>query len=398
MLTGPDAIEITESRYASSEQASSLRWSLLSSPSDWCEPHIQHFWQHRLAQSDPISAVYRSPAWLNHLYANDDAIPLHLAVLRDGSGGVYGVAPLGIREVPLEHRAVIRALAGNKIRVVDILGGQPLIADMPTVYDSLLASLADSFPSCDGIQLADIPCEGPLLRHIRESAVVRRRFLVCVHSHLAPYQTLPLPASHSEYLAQFPQKKQYNLRRQARLLRELGKGKLELRRWESAGDVPELLNRLRVLAGRAKADGWGETAGKRYADLAVRELLRCYTLECGNEPVAALVGFQYGATYSVDRTLYDPALARLSPGGTMVHLAIADLLKHRPVRLIDYGYGRLSHDQQPRRTSRNYTKVLLLRRSWPNRLRWAGFCALRTPLQLLNGQLRRLLRRGSPTP
>jgi CelD/BcsL family acetyltransferase involved in cellulose biosynthesis len=183
------------------------------------------------------------------------------------------------------------------------------------------------------------------------------------------------------------------LRRQERLLKERGGGKLELRRWEAAGDVPELLRQLAVLADRAKHDGddWHLSAGRRYADLATRSLLRCYTLVCGEEPAAALVGYQYGAAYSVDITLFDPALARFSPGTTMVHLAIADLLNHRPVRLIDFGYGKPSHDQQPRRVPRNYTKVVLLRRTLPNRLRWAGFRAFRAPIRLLEGRLRRVM-------
>ena len=49
-----------------------------------------------------------------------------------------------------------------------------------------------------------------------------------------------MPASYVEYLAQFSTKKQYNLRRQERVLRERGAGKLELRRWEVPEDVPNL--------------------------------------------------------------------------------------------------------------------------------------------------------------
>jgi CelD/BcsL family acetyltransferase involved in cellulose biosynthesis len=323
------------------------------------------------------------------------ALLSRVAVLRTGGGEIDGVVPMGVRRVPIESYAAGRMVTAAHLRVVDLLGGQPLVADDPVVYDAVLAAAMDAFPRCQGIRLADIPFGGPFFQHLTESPDVRRRFLVCVLDGLAPYQTLPLPQTFDEYLARFSRKKRYNLRRQERLLREQGNGTLELRRWDSPDEVPSLLNQLAELSegpGHESAC-WSNFVLGRYTDLAARGILRCYTLVCGEKPAAAMVGYQYGDTFTVDVTLYDHSVARLSPGSTMTHLAIEDLLAHRPVRLVDFGYGQPSHEQQPPRVPRSYGKVFLLRRTLSNRLLWAMVCALRTSVRPMASRFRRIFSR-----
>jgi CelD/BcsL family acetyltransferase involved in cellulose biosynthesis len=369
--------------------------TLLSSPEQWHEPEIQEAWERLLAAGDPLGAVYRSPGWFDHMNAPDAVPRSRLAVLRGPGGRIDGIVPLEERRVPIELYAGGRALTAAHVRVVDVLGGQPLVADDPVVYDALLSAATEAFPDCRGIRLADIPSDGPLFKHLTESAAVRERFLVCVFDGLAPYQTLPLPATFADYLAHFPRKKRYNLKRQERLLREHGNGQLELRRWDSPDDVPGLLKHLAALGGGARHDAaaWGGGTPSWFTDLAARNILRCYTLVCGEKPAAAMVGFQCGATYTIDTTLYDRRLARLSPGSTMTHLALEDLLTHRPVRLVDFGYGNPSHNQQPPRVPRSFAKVFLLRPTLPNRVRWAAIRAARATMRLVGGRFRRVFER-----
>jgi CelD/BcsL family acetyltransferase involved in cellulose biosynthesis len=366
---------------------------LLSSP-HWDDPDIRLAWERLAASNDPVRAIFRSPGWFDLLTAAEPKSPFRVAVVHDDQGAVAGVAPLAIRPVPLKFRIGGRSLGSFQVRVVDLLGGRPSVPENAAAYDCLFDALAEAALSQDGIRLADIPADGPLLQYLRSSLAIRRRFSVCLVDGFAPYQTLPLPANFDEYLAQFPRKKRYNLRRQERLLRECGIGRLKLQRWEAAEAVEPLMHQLTWLTERAKPKGAGshpEAAGW-YAEMASRGLLRCYTLVCGQSPVAALVGFQYGETYTVDISLYDPALARLSPGTTMTHLAVADLLSHRPVRLIDFGYGNPSHEQQPPRVQQRYVTVLLLHRTLRNRIRWAGYRVLQGSVQLGAAQVRHLRR------
>ncbi|MFL5341306.1 MAG: GNAT family N-acetyltransferase, partial [Gemmataceae bacterium] len=370
-----------------SQVIQSSRCVSMISGEQWPESEVYRAWEDLAADSDPLGAVYRCPAWFDHIIATATDLPLHVAVVRDGADGVRGVAPLSIRRIPIELHAAGVSVAAAWIRVVDLFGGQPLVAEDPAVYDCLLSVLKEAFPKCDGIRLADIPSGGPLFQHLLHAPTVRSNFLVHVIDGLAPYQTLPLPESFAKYMSRFSRKKRYNLKRQERLLRDAGGGRLELRRWETLDDVPTFRERLAELRRRTKHAGPYEcqAAGSHHGDLAARGLLRCYTLTCGEVSVAALIGYQYGTTYTVDTTLYDSAFARFSPGTTMMHLAIQDLLSHRPVNLIDFGYGKPTHDQQPPRVSRKYSKVLLLKKTLHSRVICAGTSAFHSSVRLVEG-------------
>jgi hypothetical protein len=368
-----------------------LSFQVLSSPADWNAHDVRSAWDRMHSSSDPIGAVYRSPAWFNHMNVVSPAMPRHVAVVRDQAGAIHGVAGLGVRRVSLPLRAGGLNWLSIRPRIVDLFGGQPLLDDDADCYDCLFSGLDKHFPDCDGIRLADIPIGGSLFQYLHESAAIQHRFLVCDLGGMAPYHTLPLPTSYAQYQARFTRKKRYNLRRQERLLRDHGSGRLELRRWERPQDVANLLRQLALLTDRGKSNRAysREDAEGLYGDLACRGLLRCYTLVCGEQPVAAWTGCQYGDVYAVDNTLFDKSLARLSPGATMSHLAAADLVDHRPVRLIDFGYG-MPRNEHAHRIAQNYAKVVLLRKTWTNCVRWASLRMLMKPIRLVENQIRRL--------
>lgn len=252
----------------------------LSSPADCHAPKIRLAWDQMLSGSDPIGAVYRSPAWYDHMNTGDPKPPCYLAVLLDQADEIRGIAALGIRRVPVPVTAAGRTLLTPHLRVVDIFGGQPLLAGDAESYDCLFSALAEQFPDCDGVRLAEIPVGGALSRYLDNSSVIRQRFLLCDSRGLAPYQALPLPKTYAQYLAHFARKRRYNLRRQERLLRQHGSGTLELKRWESPDDVGGLLRQLALLSDRAgPADVCGHRDARHpYAEVACRGLLRCYTL------------------------------------------------------------------------------------------------------------------------
>jgi hypothetical protein len=209
---------------------------------------------------------------------------------------------------------------------------------------------------------------------------------------VGPYHVLRLPPTFEEYLARYPAKKRYNLRRQARLLREQGEGRLDLHRIESPDRVPFLLEAeawMRPLPSRARVPGAGLAGGtwrpEEVLDLAGRGLLRGYVLMCGDDPVGVIKGVQYGRTYSVMDTVYREDHAALSPGTTALFLAIEDLLQNRPVETIDFGFGKPRQRLHPCNVTLEMVSVLLMKKTFPNRIRRRCHAAFWSALDLMKG-------------
>jgi hypothetical protein len=322
-----------------------------------------------------------------------------VAVTRDSAGRVGGVTPLRVGPSALNFRVGANTLGAVPLRKLWLAGGQPGLPPRAALHDALFHTLTSAFPDCDCIGLSPVAADDFLWDYLHTSDVIRRHFLVYAVDGVCPYHTLPLPASFEAYLGQYSAKKRYNLKRQVRLLREHGQGNLELRRATAPADVPALFEAAASLArkaGRARhsARCLGDSASERrhYTDLAARGLLRSYWLECGGRPVACALGLQYRETYTVEATRFDPELARLSPGTSLLHLMAEDLIRHGPVRLIDLGFGSPQHRQDSTNVVLPCAAVLLLRHSLGSVLLRAGHSAFR----FLVRSSRRLLKKGAP--
>jgi hypothetical protein len=108
----------------------------------------------------------------------------------------------------------------------------------------------------------------------------------------------------------------------------------------------------------------------RHCDIAERGLLRCYLLRAGDRPIACIHGKQHRAIYVVDYTFYHPDYEKFSPGTTALHLAIEDLLVHRPARSINLGYGVARHEFRSTGVRTGFDALWLVRKGWRIRLLW----------------------------
>lgn len=363
-------------------------WEFLTSAADWSRPEIRREWRSLAARGDDLRRIYRTSEWFDHVVATAPGDRVALAVARDAGGLIRGIAPIRMVRENLEFSVAGRTFGWYSLRNAHILGGLATVPEDRPLLDSLFAAVPRALPEHDAVRVSCVEVGSFLWQYLRSAPPVRDRYLLHVLKTVGPYHVLRLPATFEDYLARYPAKKRYNLRRQARLLREHGGGRLELHRIDAEGGVPFLFEaEALMIAGRPRAAGAGAVAAPRtwsreaVLDLAGRGLLRCYVLTSGDDPVGIIQGVQLGRIYSVMDTLYRTEHAALSPGATTLFLAVDDLLRHRPVETIDFGFGEPRQRHAPTVTL-DMASALLMRNTLGNRLLRRGHAAFWSSVQL----------------
>jgi Acetyltransferase (GNAT) domain len=190
--------------------------------------------------------------------------------------------------------------------------------------------------------------------------------------------TIPLPASWAEYDRRVSAKKRYNLKRQERLLRQHGNGSLELRCIRSRDEVRALVEDIQAIGGQSgparprrliRSFATPTVDESTLCSLADHGLLLCYVLRCGGRPCAAALGSIHGQRYCLESIPRDRRFDRFSPGATLLHLLIGNLIRQWSVRLIDLGFGEPSYKHASTNVTEPRGSVFLLRRAFSNRVR-----------------------------
>jgi CelD/BcsL family acetyltransferase involved in cellulose biosynthesis len=357
---------------------------------DWRSPELLKAWEQMVHGLDNHDALFQTPEFFEHLHVTKAAQNLSLLALRDRDGSVAGVIPLQMVRWPLTFGVRGYTVAEANRDAVVVLGSQPLIPSDPVLYDHLFTTIVDAFPGCDAIAMTSVPTDSFLWRHCHESRTVHDRFLVYIPDGKQSCHTIPLPETFQEYLGKLSQKKRYNLRKQVRRLREFGDGRLELSRIDAPGQVRVLTDALEVLRRNPDSGRAGNVPvidPDKFADLARRGMLLCYVLCCGQRPGAVAFGIRHEGIYRLYDFVYDKSLAALSPGSSMLFLMIEDLIRRR-ITLIDFGYGEPVYRHRSTNVLSERGTILLLRKTFANRLLRTAHETFRTAIILLKHLLR----------
>jgi hypothetical protein len=344
---------------------------------------IRGAWDLLLKSSPNSGNLERNPRFYDHLLETRREGSLAVATVRDDTGSIVGVAPLLLMRLILLLDVAGRVLGKTSLSGVRILGSQPLFAAAePVLYDRFFEALTREFPERGIIGMESVPTASPLWRFIQHSRLVRESFFVHIPDGIRTCHSIPLPATFEEYLGKFNAKKRYNLKRQMRMLREHGGGHLELHRMESRDQVPDFIADTSVILRACKLAGpwqpyWAPAVDVvECTSLADRGLWLCYVLTCGDRPIGAALGKIDEQRYYLNSLMHDPAFDRFSPGATLLHLLVEDLIRRRSVDLIDLGFGEPAYQHSSTNVTEPRATVFLLRRSFANQMRrWghAGF-------------------------
>ena len=377
-------------------------WSILVSAPETASIDLRQAWQGLLEASEDPFSLYQSPFWFDTVKEDPggEGAPHALAVRQDADHRLVGIVPLFVTR---ERRVfpLIRGYAYTtaKREVITLPSGQLLIPPGAEEFDAFFAALARRDTGWPTLKIENIPIPGPLHDYLHSSDLIAQRYFLHEVPGLDRVHTIRLPASYDEFLARYSAKKRYNLRRQLRLLQERTGNRLAMRRYDSVATVEELVASYEALAQNRQEEPEGEepllalkspggVAGL-LRRLARDGLLRAYVLEDGGRPISCLLAAQFGGTFVLRRTLHDPAYNALSPGAALLHMAIEDLIKDRPARVVNLGYGSREHDSHATHIPWDYVSYWLIPKTWRNRLFLSGYRALRRGAHSLKAVVRR---------
>jgi CelD/BcsL family acetyltransferase involved in cellulose biosynthesis len=350
-------------------------------------------WHALLRNCGNLYALYQSPEWFDHLRRTEGEGRLRLRVARAAAGRVAGVVPLQLGTYDLAYEVKGRTLYTCRLPAAHVLGSLPLLPPDAHLHDELFLSLGGEAAGCEAVYLHSVPTDSFLWGHLQHSVGLREHYFCYLPGGVRPFHALELPGTYEAYLEKFPSKKRYNLKRQERLLRQHGGGRLDLQRVACVEQVPAFVAAVAQVArnsGRADALALVEDEarfGGKLADLAQRGLLRSYLLRCGGRACAFVLGYQYRDTYHYANVAYDQALKDFSPGTALLCLLIEDLIGHRPPRRVNFGIGHAHYKQEFGNVHTEDASVLLLRRTTVNRLRRDSHAAFRGLVEWLKRRL-----------
>jgi len=183
-------------------------------------------------------------------------------------------------------------------------------------------------------------------------------------ANVARIDLISLPDTFEAFLAEYDSKKRYNFKRQLRVARESARGDLVLERIEHLDQVPGFLDDIAALGGGPGPD---PSMGETYPDLAHQGLPLGYVLKVGGRSIACAMGKEFGDTLLVDWTRDNRDFRDLSPGTTLLHLAIEDLIGQQRFSTIHLGHGSSKCEFRSTNTSAPFIGFWLIRETWATR-------------------------------
>ncbi len=353
-------------------------------------------WEAALDEAENMNLVYGSADWCEHTLRTDSKRASHVAVVRDTSRQIAGLAPLLRHRFVMQFDVFNRALAKATLRSAQVLGSLPLLPPREDVYRAFFAGLFRTIDDCDCVYLDCVPTTSYLWQFLQAAGDRDRDYLVYLPEGVRPWHWLELADDFERFLGGMSGKARQTLRRKVKRFTKQSRGKLDFRRVTSQEQVGEFL----AAAAKAAEGSWQHRLlGPRVQytpeeeaklkDLARRNILRAYLLYCGGEPCAFLIGHQFRGVFQYDETAFDESFTRLSPGTVLLYLVIEDLHRHDPPAMLNFGAGDGIHKRRFANRSAEDATVVLLRKTLVNRLRMAGHLSLRSAVRLAKWLIRR---------
>ena len=308
------------------------------------DPVFLREWQALMAASSGPEPIYQSPEFLQYIRAtSQDRAEVEILTVRDAADGrLLALTPIRYRDLAMGLQVRYWRMKLGSLHVGTVMGSGVLGEESPAVLESMVRFLLAERPRVVALSLPALPQQSLSQQSLHQLAASQRDLGICVLNGWRECHKIPLPGDFNAYLAQFGSKHRYNLKRQIRLLRE--HAPLELLRIDQPGSLDQLAAAIERLAPpEVKAV---LISHEKFAAMARLGMLRCYVLQSGGVPVAALIATQYGETLHLHNVLTDPAMLRFSIGTSILYLAIEDLSSEGRFSAIDLGYSSPSHSHQ----------------------------------------------------
>lgn len=218
----------------------------------------------------------------------------------------------------------------------------------------------------DIIYLSNIKSDSPLydLARTIPSYLFRDHFPIS-NVHLK----MTVPPNMDAFFSARSRKHRYWLRRLERVLEKEYPGNITTKYFFEEKDLNQLFTDAELVSQKTyqrRLDAGfidNETTRNTYSLLANKSLLRAYLLYIGEKPSAYWIGHQYGDTFHLGSTGYDPALRDYELGTILFLKMIEDLCSIKELKFIDFGFGDASYKRRFGDQSWNETSIYIFARS-----------------------------------
>ncbi|MFZ6748703.1 GNAT family N-acetyltransferase [Undibacterium sp. Ren11W] len=325
-------------------------------------------WRELLSASTSTEKVYQSPEFFDFLTdTNSGHDHIEVLVIKNAdTRHIIGIIPIRFRAQVFRYSLGARSLAAPTLQVITLLGSVPLISPDHAGFEALLQYLFKNYPSCGAVSMPSLPLNSVWHSYIQRSAVIENEYCNYVIDEWRECHLIPLAPSFDEYLQRFNSKKRFNLKRQVRLLREFSGTDLQLDRVEHTDQIPTLIAARKSMV---PAEWLPQLLGQKiYQGLARQGLFLSYVLRSGDRAYAVIVATRSERKLLIHNIYYHPDVAHLSAGISILYMAIEDLITNLHMENLDLGYSNPANNHHASNEIEIRGHMLLLRKTWKNRL------------------------------
>lgn len=328
-------------------------------------------WQSAFDKDPSVSPLQHPDFVLAELSAY--RTPTHLApvLVREtcptGPSTIGVLIPKAIRTSQVGGVGPAWQLSGFRLAGGNFLGEQ----QTPEQIDRLLrlAIAHASEVKAAFLLIEDLDVASALYRSVQEQA--SRGSELFVSHDFQPRRYIDFPDQAADYWKTFSSRSLSKFRRN---LKKFGQTHLE--RVTEIAQIPEFLQSAHEISMQSwQSRQFGlrirndDAELRQLSALAQHGLLRSYLWRVEGKPAAFAVCNQHGGCFRYEEIAFRSEFSQFSPGRTMLHQIVEDLLSHNPPRFLDFGGGDAEYKQQfANRESRSGT-VWLVPSTW--HARWS---------------------------
>lgn len=333
---------------------------------------VRAAWSMLASRSANPETLYQSPTWTESWLGAGDSRRTEVAVIRNASGIVAGVAPIRYQSVSLEFEVGNRVFHRHQWHVANLLGSQPLLPDEHDAHATLYEAILRRNDACSGLLFRKLPTDSYTWHALQ--AYAERDCLIHPLDGVRKQHYIHLGSSLDASLARMSRKHRRHLRERLAAFDAAAEPGSRLVRI----DAPQQVRVLLSLAARVSQQSWQHrelgpristdpAEIQRLTHLASSGVLRSYLLFYREEPCAFAIGYQYKDVYHYVEVGYAEKYAGLSPGTVLLLMIQRDLAGHRPARWLDFGWGEAPYKARFGTHSTDNASVVVLPRTFSNR-------------------------------
>lgn len=333
----------------------------------------QTYWDWQAAfDRDPSASPLQHPDFvLAELSANRTPTHLDAALVREtcpNEQSTLGVLiPKSIRTSQVGGVGPAWRLNGYRLAGGHFLGAQATPEQIDRLLRLAISHASDT--KADFLLIEDLDVSSQLYRSVQEQA--SRGSELFVSHDFQPRRYIDFPVEPADYWKTFSSRSLSKFRRN---LKKFGQTQLE--RVTELDQIPEFLQSAHEISQQSwQSRQFGlrirndDAELRQLSALAQHGLLRSYLWRVEGKPAAFAVCNQHGGCFRYEEIAFRAEFSQFSPGRTMLHQIVDDLLRHNPPQSLDFGGGDAEYKQQfANRESRSGT-VWLVPSTW--HARWS---------------------------